>query len=312
MVSVDVVSVNWNSGIQLRECLGSLCKLEESRRLLKSVVVVDNASTDGSADNLRGLDVAIEVVRNKVNRGFAAACNEGARLGSAEALLFLNPDTRLFSGSLEVPARFLAERATVGLCGIQLVNEGSDVWRSCARIPSAAQLVAKAIGLDRLSVCGYRGYPMVEWDHGSDRRVDHVIGAFYFVRRSAFEALGGFDESFFLYLEDLDLSLRLKRAGWETWYLTSARAFHKGGGTSEAIRGLRLFYSLRSRLEYARKNLSAGGCLAAAGATLLVEPVVRCAWSLGRGATGEVRETLEAYRELWKYSARTAWWQRSS
>jgi GT2 family glycosyltransferase len=297
MIGVDVVTVNWNFGRQLAECLASLAATDRTRVTLGRVVVVDNASTDGSAEGLDHGDLPLEILTNPTNRGFAAACNQGARAGQSPYILFLNPDTRVQFDSLAAPLAWLESpnAADIGICGIQLVDADGRVARSCARFPTAGQLVAAAVGLDRLVPGAFPGFIMRDWDHQQSRRVDHVIGAFYLVRRSVFERLGGFDERYFVYLEDLDFSLRAREAGWHSYFLASARAFHRGGGASDQVRAERLVYLLRSRLHYARRHFSPARAAAVRAATLGVEPVVRVAAALGGGAPRQARDTIRAY-----------------
>jgi GT2 family glycosyltransferase len=297
MIGLDVVCVNWNAGPQLAACLASLAGTDRSRVALGRVVVVDNASCDGSAVGLDPGDLPLQVITNPMNRGFAAACNQGAHGGPSPYVLFLNPDTRLEADSLTAPLAFLESPAAadIGICGIQLVDEQGRVARSCARFPTPGQLVAASTGVDRLLPGTFPGFVMREWDHQDSRRVDHVIGAFYLVRRELFESLGGFDERYFVYLEDLDFSLRAGQAGWHSYYLARARAFHRGGGTSEQVRAERLVYLLRSRLQYARRHFSRAAALAVELATIGIEPVVRVAAALGRGAPRLARDTIKAY-----------------
>lgn len=297
MIGLDVVCVNWNAGPQLAACLASLAGTDRSRVGLGRVVVVDNASCDGSAVGLDPGELPLQVITNPINRGFAAACNQGARGGPSPYVLFLNPDTRLEADSLTAPLAFLQSPAAadIGICGIQLVDEQGRVARSCARFPTPGQLVAASTGVDRLLPGAFPGFVMREWDHQDSRRVDHVIGAFYLVRRELFESLGGFDERYFVYLEDLDFSLRARQAGWHSYYLARARAFHRGGGTSEQVRAERLVYLLRSRLQYARRHFSRAAALAVELATIGIEPVVRVAAALGRGAPRQARDTIRAY-----------------
>ena len=299
--SLDVVVVNWNAGDDLRACLGSIPAALDASFELRRVVVVDNASSDGSLAGLDHQGLPLSVIRNAGNRGFGAACNQGARAGGAEFLLFLNPDVRLLGGSLAVPLAHLArpEAADVGVSGVQLEGEGGRVARSCARFPRAATFLWTATGLDRLLPALRLGYRMSEWDHAATRDVDHVMGAFYLVRRRAFEAVGGFDERFFVYFEDLDLSLRLARAGWRARYVADARALHRGGGTTRRIRGRALAYFLRGKLRYARKHHGRAGFLCAALSTLLVEPWCRALAALAAWRLGELRAVLAAYALLW-------------
>src|SRR5947209_3339403 len=129
--SVHVVIVNWNSGAQLRDCLQSFEAVANDSVAVARITVVDNASVDGSAERLQ-TTMPLVVIRNDDNRGFAAACNQGAAGSQAEYLLFLNPDTRLMPGSLELPARYLASEhhENVGLVSIQLIDANGDVTRN--------------------------------------------------------------------------------------------------------------------------------------------------------------------------------------
>jgi N-acetylglucosaminyl-diphospho-decaprenol L-rhamnosyltransferase len=297
----DIVIVNWNSGNQLRECLASLVLAGKGNLTLRRVVVVDNASIDGSVDGLCGVGLPLVILRNAGNRGFAAACNQGARGSKARYLLFLNPDTRLDENSLARPAAFLddPENGDVGIVGIQLVDGAGRVSRSCARFPTPWRLFSLMVGLPRLFPARFSGHFMTEWDHSGNRDVDQVMGAFFLVRRHLFESLGGFDERFFVYFEELDFCLRARKAGWRSHYLAEAQAYHKGGGTSEHAGGARLSHYLRSRILYGYKHfgrLSATGLLLG---TLLVEPVVRFAHGAARGAGREMGHTLEGYARLW-------------
>lgn len=295
----DVVIVNWNAGPQLYETLNSL--MAHGSDCLGRVIVVDNGSTDGSAAALEDWPT-VEVIRASENLGFAAACNLGAAKGNAALILFLNPDTRVDTDSLSVPRAFMArpENAGVGICGIQLVGERGTVSRTCARFATLGRLTASALGFNKLP--GFRGVGvhMRDWNHGNTRQVDHVIGAFYLVRRDVFQEMAGFDERFFVYLEDLDLSLRANEAGWDSWYLTEARAFHAGGGTSREIKARRLFYSLRSRLLYSFKHFPRWQAWALVFVTGMVEPLVRTVWGLVRGDLAGVRHTWTAYWMLWR------------
>jgi GT2 family glycosyltransferase len=141
---------------------------------------------------------------------------------------------------------------------------------------------------------------MTDWDHASSRRVDHVIGAFYMLRRDLFDSLGGFDERFFVYLEDLDFSLRAKQNGWGSAYLVEARAHHVGGGTSAQIKARRLFYALRSRIAFIYKHFGVGAATALTVGTLVVEPFPRLLRAVLRGKPAEAGETLVAFGLLWR------------
>jgi len=303
--SVGIVIVNRNSGEQLQRCVVSIEQTAWSDVALAGVAIVDNASTDGSVDSLRPpSDCSTRVIRNVENRGFGAACNLAAKDIDADFLLFLNPDAVLEPDSIPAAVAWLSEpaHATTGIVGIQLMDEDGRVTRSCARFPTTRTMISKILGLDRLMPSLFPGYVMEDWDHCESRDVDHVIGAFYLVRTEMFRMLRGFDETFFVYFEDLDFSARSRQVGFTCYYLSTVRAFHKGGGTSSRIKSARLFYSLRSRIQYAQKHFSKPGAAAVTTCTLFLEPGVRMlACVLGRSPTG-LRETISAYRMLWRSS----------
>jgi GT2 family glycosyltransferase len=299
---LDIVIVNWNAGPQLQACLTSISESDDVRTIVSSLVVVDNASQDGSANGLTFAGGDLRVLSNSRNLGFGVGCNQGAAACAADYILFLNPDTILSPECLKAALAFMsdARHANVGVCGIQLVGKDGGVWRSCARFPNLRSLINYSLGLDRLFPRHFHTYFMDDWPHDSSRVVDHVIGAFYLVRRSLFERLGGFDQRFFMYLEDLDFSKRLHDSGWLIQYLATVRAFHEGGGTSSRIKADRLFYSLRSRLQYAFKHLGwiRGGVVMVCA--LFVEPVIRLLGAAVTRSSGQVRDTLRAYVSLWR------------
>lgn len=296
--SILIVVVNWNSGLQLADCLQSIEQQKINVNL--HTVVVDNSSRDGSELFAKELSNVTLLLANG-NLGFAKACNLGARFSRSEYILFLNPDAALLPESLNKALAFMQSpgNARIGICGVQLLDESGRVARSCARFPTPWGFVCHATGLDRLFP--RLGHFMTEWPHDATQEVDHVIGAFYLVRRELFEALGGFDERFFVYLEDLDFSYRAHQAGWRSVYLADTQAFHAGGGTSEQVKAKRLFYSLRSRLLYAFKHFNRLGAITVLLSTLLIEPLARTALAIARLSGAALIETWEGYGMLWRW-----------
>jgi N-acetylglucosaminyl-diphospho-decaprenol L-rhamnosyltransferase len=295
--SVDIVIVNWNSGPQLLDCLESISRYGGEH--VRQVIVVDNGSTDDSAD----VDVEVEslsVIKANRNLGFAAACNLGARRGSAHFVLFLNPDACLHPGTLDSVRKFMLgpDGAGVAICGIRLVGDDKKTQRHCARFPTFRTFLGQSTGLQGRPASVFPPFTMQDFDHLSDRDVDQVIGAFFFMRRGVFESLGGFDERFFVYYEEMDLSLRAQQAGWRTRYLAEPTAYHRGGGTTDQVKAKRMFYSLRSRMLYAFKHFRPLTAWSVVMLTLVVEPIGRSGRSLLRRSWKELRESLEGYRLL--------------
>ena len=295
--SLEIVIVNWNTGVQLRSCLESIVAARKDDFRLERVVVVDNASSDGSADGLDYLGVPLLLDLNAENRGFAAACNQGAEDSQADYLLFLNPDTKLFDNSLKLPIAFMEqpENEKVAIVGVQLVDGSGHVARTCARFPIPGCFFTKMLGLDKVFPRRFPSYFMREWDHDETRIVDHVMGAFFLVRRTIFESLGGFDERFFVYLEDLDFSYKAQQAGWKSVYLATAQAYHAGGGASRRIKARRLFDSLRRRILYSYKHFGFFSATLVILGTILIEPFSRLASAGLHRSIREAGQTVQAY-----------------
>ena len=298
--SVQVVIVNWNSGRQLAECLESFAAVASDRVATTRITVVDNASTDGSCGGLPS-SLPLTVIRNRENRGFAAACNQGAAGSDADFLLFLNPDTQLSPGALERPVQFLQSDAngTVGIVGIQLLDADGHVARNTARMPTPWSMLGNTLGVDRLMPSLFPPHFVSEWAHDETRAVDQVMGAFMFVRRSLFEALGGFDERFFVYFEDLDFARRARTRGFSSVYLATAQAFHRGQGTTASAIDKRTYQFCRSRILFALKYFSAASAFLVIVATLLIEPFARALAALVSRRSGTVMEVARAFAMLW-------------
>jgi N-acetylglucosaminyl-diphospho-decaprenol L-rhamnosyltransferase len=296
---VDIVIVNWNAGPLLAACLRSLAEGDMSR--IAKVVVVDNGSVDGSADvEVPGLPLTI--LRTGTNLGFGRACNLGAAQGSADYVLLLNPDTEVGADTITRAAAWLDDpgNAQVGVAGIRLVDREGRAQRHCARFPSWRTFLAESLGLTHLLPRRFKGVLMLDFDHLETRDVDHVMGAFYCIRRNLFDALGGFDPAYFVYFEDLDLSRRVVDAGQRIRYLAGPQAYHRQGGTSEQIKARRLYYSLAGKLTYARKHFRGAGVVAAWAGVLLIEPVTRTGFAMKRRSFAELVATWHGITMLYR------------
>ncbi|MDP4005825.1 glycosyltransferase family 2 protein [Methylobacterium sp. NEAU K] len=288
--ALDVVIVNWNGGALLRACLASLAAVDDAASV--QVTVVDNASRDGSTEELPALPRPLLLIRNPENLGFGRACDQGAAAGYAPAILFLNPDTQVEPDALGLARAALMADPRTGIVGARLVDPDGRTARSCARAPSGLGLLGRALALDRLGLV--RPHFLVEWDHAEDRAVDQVMGAFLMIRRDLFAALGGFDPRFFVYWEDADLCTRARTAGFTVRHVAGAVARHVGQGTTRQVRALRLFYFLRSQILYAGKHHGLAAALALTAASFGAQVPLRLALALARRSPGEAAEVLRA------------------
>jgi GT2 family glycosyltransferase len=301
--AISVVIVNWNSSNQLYDAILSLINFGDG--IVNEVIVIDNNSNDDSISNLNiftSLPFSLKIIINKINIGFGSACNQGATICTSELILFLNPDARLCSGTLSKVLLFLREPESydVGICGVQLINEYGVVARSCSRFPMSHMFLFQSLGLNKIKLLRRFGHHMEDWDHVQTRQVDQVIGAFFLVRHSLYKALGGFDERFFVYFEEVDFSYRAMLSGYKSVYISESQAFHAGGGTSYQVKDLRLFYSLRSRLLYGYKHFSLLNSLFLTLVTLFIEPWSRLSLSIVRVSKEDMVNVLSAYLMLYK------------
>jgi len=228
------------------------------------VVVVDNASEDGSADLVRQRFPRVTLVANPDNRGFGAACNQGVRCTRGRYILFVNPDAEVRGESLAAVVRFLDVRPRAAVAGGRLRYADGSFQHSAFRFPTLAQIFLDSFPLNwRLQESRLNGRYPREWD-GAAFPIDFPLGAFFAVRRAAADAVGLFDEGYFMYVEEVDWCYRFKRAGWEVWHCPEALAVHHGG-RSTGQRPAAMRAALRdSRRRFYRKYRSPAFRLAAA------------------------------------------------
>jgi len=248
---IDIVIVNWNAGLYLKECVESVIQFGDN--VVGDIVVVDNASNDDSISYIEDF-TQVELIVNPENFGFAKACNIGAKVCSSENILFLNPDARIYEKTLTSCLEYLDDikNISVGILGVILEDSRGEVSRSCARFPSMFNVVSGAIGANKLIPS--LGPFMKEWDHLTTREVDQVIGAFFLTRSSVYKKLNGFDERFFVYFEEIDFAYRAKKEGYKSVYYSGAKAFHYGGISSSQVIANRLYFELNSRVKYFYKH----------------------------------------------------------
>ncbi|WP_174865997.1 glycosyltransferase [Pectobacterium polaris] len=301
-MQASIVIVNWNSGKQLLDCVNSI--FEYGMDYVDKIVVVDNNSTDNSIFYLPKNEERLKIILSDINLGFGKACNLGASNLKSDFILFLNPDAKLLEDTLRKTMEFMmsqfAKDNKIAVCGVRLNDETGLVHKCCTYFPLLITYFGHSTGLSKLFPKKLPYIFMNDFDHLSSRVVNHCIGAYYFMRRDVFEELRGFDERFFVYLEDLDLSLRISKAGWKVYYYAETTAFHKGGGTSEKVKALRLFYSLQSRMTYSFKHFTKTDALWVVFLTMFIEPFPRLILAISHFSKQETKDTLLGYKMLWK------------
>lgn len=300
-MNLSIVIVNWNAGEQLKDCLNSIIRYHSN--LVDEVVIIDNNSMDDSLkeiSNIQSDDFDIKVIRSQSNLGFGKACNVASEHITSKYILFLNPDAQIYFDTLTKVANYMENNDDVGVCGIKLIDSFNNIQKHCTVQPRLMHYFNHATGLSAISSKLFPYIFLKDIDYNMSADVPHTIGAFYCIRNELFKGLDGFDELFFVYLEDLDLSRRVLQKGYRIHYLSSASAFHKGGGTSEQVKTFRLFYSLRSRILFGFKHFPHWQAYALIFLTMIVEFLTRELRSLMHFSTEEMANTFKAYRMLFK------------
>jgi GT2 family glycosyltransferase len=222
---IDVVIVNWNGGAAVIDSARS--GLEFGAR----VIVVDNGSSDGSAERLEQELPQVGMVRMGRNAGFAAACNRGVADGGAEFVFLLNPDARITGGTPTDVRRAFSHAARPTIVGPRIEHDDGRLARSARRFPTAVSLVLYQLKLHRLArwIPPLRTYLMMDADFSAPMLVDQPMGAAFIMRRSHWDRFGGMDESYFVWFEEVDLAKRVSDAGGTALYWPAVAVRHTGG-----------------------------------------------------------------------------------
>ncbi|MER3433406.1 MAG: glycosyltransferase family 2 protein [Leptolyngbya sp. ERB_1_1] len=250
MMTVSIILVNYNGAQVTIDCLHSI--RNQLHTVPYEVIVVDNASTDQSADSIESTFPEVKLLRQSENRGFGAGNNIGARIASGEYLFLLNTDTILTCDLLPHLIEVMEQDPTIGIVGPKLLNLDGSLQLSTARSISLwgeyqdlKQKLDYRKPTERSRIC--KQFETIQ-------EVDIVIGAALFVRKDLFEDLGGFDETFFMYFEESDLCQRAQEEGWKIVYTPSVNLIHLGGhSVNQTADRLRLEYR-RSQIYYYQKH----------------------------------------------------------
>jgi GT2 family glycosyltransferase len=295
-----VAVTTWQTRDLLRECLESV-RAEGPAE----IAVVDNASTDGTAEMVRREFPEVALAVNAENRGNGPACNQAVALCRAPYVLVLNADTRLEPGALRGLARYLDEHPRAGVAGPRLVNPDGSLQASCFPFLGTLRMSVEKSAAGRLLArvpAARARWLLSHGPHDRPRQVPWLLGAALAVRRAAFDAVGGFDPAFFMYTEEVDLCWRLRAAGWEVHFAPVATVVHAGGASTRQVRaamevrrvaGARLFY----RRHYSRPRAALlDGLIRAAMLVRLARDGTRLALAREAPSRSRLREDVSIWR----------------
>jgi GT2 family glycosyltransferase len=306
MCDVSIVIVNWNACNYLRDCVGSI--IEQTKASFE-VIVVDNASSDGSQAMLETEFPGVRTILNSANRGFAAGNNQGIKVARGRYVLLLNPDTLILDGAIDTCVAYADTLKDVGVLGCQVLEDETTIQKTCFKFPSPLNILLNALGLTaKFPKSRFFGRAkMGWWDRRDEREVDVVSGMFMLVRRQALERVGPMDERYFMFAEEADWCYRFWRMGWRCLFTPRARIMHLEGGGRSTQRSpavsTKMYVQLqKSLLLFHRKNrgLLSWTCAKLVYLAAMAYRLIVCALMtlLGKGEAwrGKANQALAALR----------------
>ncbi|MGA2092320.1 MAG: glycosyltransferase family 2 protein [Sedimentisphaerales bacterium] len=256
MIDASIIIVNWNTKDRLKECLCSI--YEQNVRCTYEVIVVDNASSDGSIEMVKREFPRVILVENQENKGFAAANNIGINAAKGRYYLLLNSDTVVLGNVIDEVVSFADSESRVAVVGCRVLNPDRTLQPTCFMFPSLLNMILSSIYL-------YKLFPrsrflgreqMTWWNRDDTREVEVVTGCFMLVRRQAVEEVGVLDERFFMYGEETDWCYRFKQAGWKVVFAPVGQIIHFGGASSSKMAAGKTLQLRGAILQFIAKHYS--------------------------------------------------------
>lgn len=299
MVKLSIVIVNYNTFIDLENCLNSLFKFEFSEDF--EVIVVDNDSINNKhfiklIGNFNG---RVKYIVNQTNHGFSKACNIGFSFSTGKYILFLNPDI-LFTGSILDAINFKYVnifKNNLGIFGINMVNEFGQSQYTYSNFTSPISYILRALGVKTL--LNKFGVSLGDLKFSNKSQyVDQIIGAFFYLSRETFEKVGKFDERFFVYFEEMDFCFRAYKLNIHCFYENDILVIHKGAVTASYYKELSLYLNLKSRLLYFKKHFPFFIYLTIWFSTVIIEFFSRLLQSFFTFKLINIKIVINVYKKL--------------
>jgi len=286
---ISVVIVTYNSKAYIGACLETI---EAHTRAAHEVVVVDNASSDGTVEYVAAAHPSVRLIARKRNGGLSAAVNDGVAASNGTYVTAINPDTRLTSDALSALAAYLGTHPDVGIVAPKLLDDDGTLQLSCRAFPGYSTAFFNRYSLLTRLMPGNRyarNYLMADFDHGSTKDVDWVSGAAMMFPRPVFEEVGGWDDGFFMFNEDVDFCRRIHDARSRVVYNPSVAVYHRIGVSKRAPASI-VVERHKSMWRYYRKHMRSNALVDAATAVGIAG---RCGFVL---ATSVIRSALARIR----------------
>lgn len=301
------ISIVHHQGLQmLQDCLRSIYQNSKDLNFDFEVIVVDNVSTDGAVEMMTRDFPQVQVIKNTERHGFGHNQNTGIKACKGEYIFVYNDDTLLHENALRLLCDFLDHNSKVGLVGPRLVNPDGSLQLSCYKFPAPwryiwENLLLSAAFPDSTVFGDYR-----KWPHDTVREVDFVIGAAMLVRRAVIEQVGLFDELFFMYAEETDWQIRIRKAGWQIMLCPESVVTHLGGQSSEGTKDRQFCEFNTSAVKLIKKHYGGVGALVQRVAMIFGSLFRISIWSVVFVIQPSKRQTAEKNIKNW--SRLLKWW----
>ncbi|MDP2683863.1 MAG: glycosyltransferase family 2 protein [bacterium] len=254
-MDVSIVIVSWNVRDQLKKCIKSI--YNNTHNLDYEIFVVDNCSSDHSTEMVQNDYSKVKLISNKVNFGFAYACNQAIKKSRGNYILLLNPDTEVKQDSVVKMKDFMQNKKDCGIAGCKIVNFDGTIQPSVRKFPDIKSHLMILLKIHNFitNSKSINSYYLKDFDYSKLQIVDQVMGAFYMIKRRVLQDIGLLDEHFYIWYEEVDLCKRAKLKSWNTYYNPEIEVFHYKGSSFSQVNPLKKQYIFnRSMLYYFFKH----------------------------------------------------------
>jgi GT2 family glycosyltransferase len=253
-MDLSIIIVTWNSQEYIRNCLDSI--FLSGGNFTSEVIVVDNGSSDQTAEIVEEFYPQVNLIQNKTNLGYAKANNQGLEEAKGEYILLLNPDTQVLEDALFLMYELMEQNPKVGALGPKLLNPDKSVQPSCREFPTFSTLVWEFSGLSRLFPRSktFGRWRMGYFDFDKAREVDQPMGSCLMLRKETLENVGIFDENFEIFFNDVDLCYRIKKSGWKIYFYPEAKVIHHKGASTRKAKARMIWLSHLAFYKFFKKH----------------------------------------------------------
>ena len=286
MKEVSIIIVTWNSEEYIEDCLTAI-KKGESPTCPYEIIVVDNASQDKTVELVKEKfpNIRIPLIENSSNLGLSKAINQGAKLSTGKYILLLNPDVVVKENAIQELYQFMEQREDVGACGPRFWTPSGKLQRSCREFPSFKNLFTEFTGLGRITKC--LSWKMWYFDYNVrtvrepplPSEVDQPMGSCLLIRKKVFDEVGGMNPRYPIFMNDVDLCYRIKKAGHKIYFVPSANVSHYLGGSTRKVRRKMILEEHWSMYRYLKEHFKNRFLVALYALLLLVSAFYRILFS---------------------------------